>query len=503
MFRKILIANRGEIALRIIRACQELGIRTVAVYSEADRTALHVRRADEAYCLGPPPSVESYLNHKAILTAARQAGVEAIHPGYGFLSENAEFAGQCIDAGLVFIGPAPDVIEQMANKTRARTIMVENEVPVIPGATAPSASFEDALLVSRDIGFPVMLKAASGGGGKGMRIIRREQELQDAFMAVQREAYASFADSRLFVEKYFDSPRHIEVQILADNHGSAIHLFERECSIQRRYQKVIEESPSPLVDEALRRKMTSAALTAARSVDYTGVGTVEFLVDKEKNFYFLEMNTRIQVEHSITEMITGIDLVREQITVAAGLPLGLSQEEVSCHGWAIECRIYAEDPENDYLPAPGVIKQISLPEGPGVRVDNGVFSGWEVSRHYDPMIAKLAVWGKDREEACRRMLRALDECLILGVKTNLGLHKQILANAKFRTGELSTRFIEEQVKPGEDGDIDVVDLAIIAAVCAKMNAGARSEAVKEEGARTETSDLWRMASKYQFWARRF
>lgn len=501
MFHKILIANRGEIAVRIIRACRDLGIGTVAIYSEADRTSLHVRFADEAYCVGPPPALESYLNSEAILAAAKAAGAEAIHPGYGFLSESAEFARSCQQAGLVYIGPSPDVIEKMSNKTLARQIMLAHHVPVIPGGSGDLQEYSEALALGREIGYPVMLKAVSGGGGKGMRIVRSEEELSDAFYAVRREAYASFADGRIFLEKYFDSARHIEVQIFADALGNVIHLQERECSLQRRYQKVIEESPSPFVDDTLRQKMTAAAITAARSVGYVGAGTVEFLVDQKQAFYFLEMNTRIQVEHSITEMVTGLDLVKEQITVAAGEKLTLSQAEVRPSGWAIECRIYAEDPAQGHLPATGLIKQMILPAGPGVRVDSGVYAGWPVSRYYDPMLVKLAAWGSSREEARLRMLRALGECVIHGPKTNLSLHKLILKHPQFIAGIFNTSFIEECLSTAAADDLACHDLAIIAAICANSLAGEPSKAGNYSSMGKQ--DQWRMASRYQFWASRF
>ena len=501
MFNKILIANRGEIAVRIIRACRDLGLGTVAIYSDADRASLHVRYADEAYCVGPPPSIESYLNSDTILAAAKTSGAEAIHPGYGFLSESPEFAKKCQLSGLVYIGPSPDVIEKMSNKTLARQIMVEHNIPVIPGGSGDIQDYGEALALCRSIGFPVMLKAVSGGGGKGMRIVKREEELSDAFHAVRREAYASFADGRVFLERYFASARHIEVQIFADSFGNVIHLHERECSIQRRYQKVVEESPSPFVDEGLRQQITSAAITAAGSVGYVGAGTVEFLVDQERSFYFLEMNTRIQVEHSVTEMVTGLDMVKEQITVAAGEKLTVRQGDVRCSGWAIECRIYAEDPLQGHLPATGLIKKMVLPEGPGVRVDSGVYAGWSVSRYYDPMLVKLAVWGSSREEARVRMLRALDECVILGLKTNLSLHKSILKHPKFIDGDISTSFIAECIPMTVDEDLALHDLAIIAAVCANSLGGRPSKS----GGHPEPvqQDQWRMASKYQFWASRF
>ena len=502
MFKKILIANRGEIAIRVIRTCRELGIATVAVFSEADRGSLHVRYADEAHCVGPAPSAASYLDIDAIMAAVRKSGAEAIHPGYGFLSENIDFARRCQQEGVVYIGPTPEVIEQMGNKTRAREIMIQHGVPVIPGGSGPVEDYQAALNESRETGFPVMLKAASGGGGKGMRIVNNENELKESFAAVRREALASFADSRIFVEKYFTAPRHIEVQILADAHGHYLHLFERECSIQRRYQKVIEECPASCVDQELREQLTRAAIRAARSVGYTGAGTVEFLLDSEKNFYFLEMNTRIQVEHSVTELVTGIDMVREQIIVAAGLPFSFQQQDIVLNGAALECRIYAEDPENDYLPAPGPLKKIIFPEGPGVRVDSGVYPGWLVSVHYDPMLAKIAVWGHDREEARRRMLRALEECLIYGVRSNIRLHKLILGHEKYISGDISTGFIAElgDISPNNDKQHD---LAIIAAICASLHTAPDRKESSGRAAAGQGSDLWRMASKYQFWASRF
>jgi acetyl-CoA carboxylase biotin carboxylase subunit len=498
MFSKILIANRGEIAIRIMRTCREMGIATVAVFSEADRKSQHVRYADEAYCIGPAPAIASYLDGDAILEAGRRSGAQAIHPGYGFLSENRNFAGKCRQAGLVFIGPPPEVIEQMGNKTVARKTMMESGVPVIPGATEALEDLEAVRRVCDEIGLPVMLKAAAGGGGKGMRIVTNENELQEAFSAVRRESYASFADSRILVERYFPVARHIEVQILADGHGNVIHLFERECSIQRRYQKVIEECPSVFVDDELRDKLTTAAVQAATVVGYTGAGTVEFLVDAAKNFYFLEMNTRIQVEHPVTELVTGIDLVREQLLAAAGERLSVAQSDVRRNGWAMECRIYAEDPGNDYMPAPGQIRKVVFPEGPGVRVDSGVYEGWEVSLYYDPLIAKISVWARSREEARCRMLRALDECIVFGVKTNLELHRAILTDETFISGRIDTRFLDRRLVPHPAPD-NMADLAIIAAVCSTLS----SSSAREEHIVTEETGLWRMASKYQFWATRF
>ena len=478
-----------------------MGIATVAVFSEADRRSLHVRYADEAYCIGPAPAIESYLDKEALLAVAQKSRAVAIHPGYGFLSENREFASACHRAGVVFVGPAPDVIEQMGNKTAARKIMIDHHIPVIPGSTDAVEDFAEAREICLEVGFPVMVKAASGGGGKGMRIVTCMEDLQESFQAVRREAYASFADSRIFVEKYFPVSRHVEVQVMADKQGNVIHLFERECSIQRRYQKVVEECPSAFVDDDLRKKLTSTAIQAAKAVNYSGAGTVEFLVDEEKNFYFLEMNTRIQVEHSVTELVTGTDLIKEQLRVAAGELLSYKQSEVVANGWAIECRLYAEDTENNYMPAPGLLKKITFPGGPGVRVDSGVYDGWEVSVYYDPMIAKISTWGRNREEARLRMLRALDECLVSGVKNNLQLHKDILADHRFIDGTLNTRFLESGfVEKKEPEPPTEHHLAILAAVSGRLLAGVEQ---RHDLPDQEDSGMWRMASKYQFWSSRF
>ena len=498
MFTKILIANRGEIAVRIMRTCREMGIATVAVFSEADRKAMHVRYADEAYCIGPAPAISSYLDMEAILAVARRAGVQAIHPGYGFLAENSRFAGLCRQAGLVFIGPDPEIIELTGNKCVARKTMMAKGVPVIPGTTEALEDFDAVLEVCAGIGLPVMLKAAAGGGGKGMRIVNFINDLRDAFQAVRREAHASFADARLLVERYFPAARHIEVQILADRHGNVMHLFERECSIQRRHQKVIEECPSVFVDDELRRRLTSTAVQAAAAVGFTGAGTVEFLVDKAKKIYFLEMNPRIQVEHPVTELVSGVDLVREQLLVAAGKRLSVSQSDVSCRGCAMECRIYAEDPGNHYLPAPGLLDRVVLPEGPWVRVDSGVYEGWEVSPHYDPLLAKISTWGSSREEARCRVLRALDECLFYGVRTNLGLHREILRDERFIRGEIDTCFLEHHISPVA-GSNNLPDLVIIAALCSELSSSPEPEDI----AAGEERGLWSMAGKYQFWATRF
>jgi acetyl-CoA carboxylase biotin carboxylase subunit len=499
MFTKILIANRGEIAVRIMRTCREMGIATVAVFSEADRKARHVRYADEAYCIGAAPPLRSYLDMAAILAAGRRAGAQAVHPGYGFLSENSRFAALCRQAGLVFIGPDPEVIELMGNKSAARKTMLDKGVPVIPGTTDALDDFDAVLEVCACTGLPVMLKAAAGGGGKGMRIVKYINDLRDAFLAVRREAHTAFADARLLVERYFPAARHIEVQILADRHGNVLHLFERECSIQRRHQKVVEECPSVFVDDDLRHRLCTTAVQAAAAVGFTGAGTVEFLVDRAKNFYFLEMNPRIQVEHPVTELVTGVDLVREQLRVAAGKRLSVSQSDVTSRGWAMECRIYAEDPDNGYLPAPGLLNRAIFPEGPGVRVDSGVYEGWEVSPYYDPLLAKISAWGRDREEARRRMQRALEECLLYGVRTNLGLLREIMGHERFVRGEIDTGFLEEFVLPGAVPE-PLPDLAIIAALCSELSSSAEQQA--ENGAAEENS-LWRMAGKYQFWASRF
>jgi acetyl-CoA carboxylase, biotin carboxylase subunit len=442
MFKKILIANRGEIAVRITRACRDLGISPVAVFSEADRDALHVRLADEAYEIGPAPSVESYLRIERIMEVALRSGAEAIHPGYGFLAENAEFAQTVVDAGLTFIGPSAEAMRLMGMKTSARRVATEAGVPVVPGTTDPLSSLDEALKVAASFGYPVMLKASAGGGGKGMRLVATEEDLQSAFETAQSEAAAAFGNSEIYLEKAIERPRHIEIQIFADNHGNFVHLGERECSIQRRHQKVIEECPSPINDPELRASMGSAAINAARAVNYTGAGTVEFLVaDATREFYFLEMNTRLQVEHPVTELVTSVDLVREQINVAAGLPLSFKQEDVDWRGHAIECRVYAENPENEFLPSPGRITHLRVPAGPGVRDDGGVEAGAEVSIYYDPMISKLAAWGRTRKEAIDRLRRALDEYTVGGIKTTLPFFREIVRDVEFIEGRLDTGFI--------------------------------------------------------------
>lgn len=466
MFTKILIANRGEIACRVIRACREMRIATVAVYSDADADALHVRMADEAYNIGPAPSNESYLRGDKIIEVAKLSDAEAIHPGYGFLSESAEFVRSVNKGGLVFIGPPPEAMEAMGGKISARKIAIEAGVPVVPGTTEPLISFEDAAETAARFGYPVMLKASAGGGGKGMRLVSDESELRSALENAQAEALASFGDDAVYIEKAIVRPRHIEIQIFSDKHGNHVHLGERECSIQRRHQKVIEEAPSPMNSPELREQMGACAVMVAKAVNYVGAGTVEFLVsDVDRSFYFLEMNTRLQVEHPVTELVTGIDLVREQINVALGSPLSFRQEEIKITGHAIECRVYAEDPEANFMPSPGKITRLRVPHGPGVRDDGGVYEGSEVSIYYDPMISKLAVSGANREQAIDRMHRALLEYEIGGIKTTLPFFREIANDAEFIAGKLDTGFIERfrERKAAETKTESNDDLAIIAA----------------------------------------
>ncbi len=472
MFKKILIANRGEIACRVIRACREMDIATVAVYSDADKAALHVRMADESYHIGPPPSAESYLRWEKIIEVAKASGAEAIHPGYGFLSENAEFVREVTKAGITFIGPPPEAMEGLGGKMSARRIAIEAGVPIVPGTTEPLRSFEDAKSTADEIGYPVMLKASAGGGGKGMRLVFEESELKSALEGAQSEALAGFGDDAVYVEKAVVRPRHIEIQVFSDTHGNHVYLGERECSIQRRHQKVIEECPSPINDAELRAAMGEAAVKVAKAVDYVGAGTVEFLVsDLDKSFYYLEMNTRLQVEHPVTELVTGIDLVREQIRVAWGERLSFAQEDVKMNGHAIECRVYAEDPENNFLPSPGKITRLKLPQGGGVRDDGGIYEGSEISIFYDPMISKFAVYGKDRAEAIERLQRALQEYEVGGIKTTLPFFREVAADEEFISGKLDTGFIarfNERRKPLEITETER-DMAIIAAALANSD----------------------------------
>jgi acetyl-CoA carboxylase biotin carboxylase subunit len=453
MFKRILIANRGEIAVRVIRACRELGIESVAVYSEADRAALHVREADYAVFVGPAPAAQSYLNTEKILEAAKRTGTDAIHPGYGFFSENADFARAVEKAGIVFIGPPPSAIVSMGDKVEARKAMTAAGVPVVPGSPDTLETEAQVRAIAKEIGFPIMVKAAAGGGGKGLRLVENEKDLAAVVRTVASEAKASFGDGRFYVEKFVRKPRHIEVQVFADKHGNTVHMFERECSIQRRHQKVVEESPSPFVTPEMRAKMGEVAVRAAKAVKYVGAGTIEFLADADHNFYFLEMNTRIQVEHPVTEMVTGLDLVRLQIEVAAGAKLPFTQSDLKQNGWAVECRIYAEDPNAGFVPAPGKIETLKFPEGPGVRNDAGVYAGAQVPVFYDPMISKLAVWGATRTQAIERMRRALAETQISGeLITNLDFHRWIMAHPRFLAGDFDTNFISQEWHPAQSAD---------------------------------------------------
>ena len=446
MFSKILIANRGEIALRVIRACREMNIRTVAVYSQADKDSLHVRFADEAVCIGPAPSKESYLNIPVIISAAEITDVDAIHPGYGFLSENAHFAEICESCKITFIGPSSKSIRAMGDKIAARESMRKIGVPISPGGRGIIKTKEEAVDIANKIKYPVIIKAAAGGGGKGMRICHNDMTLMSSFVIAQNEAEANFGKSDVYIEKYIEDPRHVEFQIIADRYGNVFHLGERDCSIQRRHQKLLEEAPSTALDGKLRKRMGEVAVKAARSVNYKGVGTVEFLLDHKGNFYFMEMNTRIQVEHPVTEMITGIDIVKEQIRIASGKKLVMRQEDIKFNGVSIECRINAEDPENNFMPCPGKIQELNLPGGYGVRIDTHIYPGYTISPHYDSMVAKLIVHAHDREEAISRMSRALDELYISPIKTTASLHSAILRNPAFREGKVSTHFLEKHMK---------------------------------------------------------
>jgi acetyl-CoA carboxylase, biotin carboxylase subunit len=473
MLTKILIANRGEIAVRLIRACRDLGISPVAVYSEADAKAVHVQLADEAVCIGPAPSAQSYLKIDAIVDAATRTHAQAIHPGYGFLAENADFARAVAASGLTFIGPSPSAMEIMGSKTSARRAAVDAGVPIVPGTVEPLNSFAEAQDAAEEFGYPVMLKASAGGGGKGMRLVTVPEDLKSAFDNARSEAAGAFGDASLYLEKVVERPRHIEIQVFADAYGNVVHLGERECSIQRRHQKVVEECPSPINNPNLRQLMGDAAVKLARAVNYVGAGTVEFLVaDTTHDFYFLEMNTRLQVEHPVTELVTGIDLVREQIMVAAGEHLSFSQQDIRWQGHAIECRVYAEDPEHDFFPAPGTISFLRVPSGPGIREDSGVQLHTEVSIHYDPMISKLAVWGRNRNEAIDRMRRALDEYQVGGIKTNLAFFRQIVRDEEFIAARLDTGFIarfntrrkdaHKTVSAGPATEVIRRDMAVIA-----------------------------------------
>jgi len=481
MFKKILIANRGEIAVRVIRACHEMGIAAVAVYSDVDRAALHVRKADEAYPIGAPAASESYLNIQKILDVAKRSGADAIHPGYGFLSENAKFARACADAGVKFIGPTAAAMDAMGSKTRARQAMERAGVPFVPGTSRGLESFEQAEQVAARIGYPVMLKAAAGGGGKGMRLVHAPEELKSALEGARSEAERSFGDSEVYIEKAILNPRHIEMQVLADEQGNTVYLGERECSLQRRHQKVVEEAPSPIVDPDMRRRMGEIAVRVAQAAGYTNAGTVEFLVDQQKNFYFLEMNTRLQVEHPVTELITGLDLVHLQIHIANGERLPFTQNDVMIRGHAIECRIYAEDPDNNYFPSPGKITLLLLPSGPGIRRDSGMYEGWTVPMDYDPLLAKLIGYGTDREQAIGRLTRALNEYFVGGIKTNISLFRRILGNPDFRAAKMDTGFLDRLLKQKADQsdmqpDSQAAEVAVIAAGMFAVLGSAAAEA---------------------------
>ncbi len=475
MFKKVLIANRGEIAVRIIRACRELGLETVAVFSEADRNALHVRYADEAYLLGPAPSRESYLRADKIFEIAKKSGADAIHPGYGFLAEREDFAAECANLGIKFIGPKPSSISAMGDKATARATVVKAGVPIVPGTEdVGNLRDEDLLRIAPQIGFPLLIKATAGGGGKGMREVKNIEEMPALLASARREAEASFGDGNVYLEKLIEGARHIEFQILADSFGNVIHLGERECSIQRRHQKLLEEAPSPFMDDELRAKMGAVAVKSAQAVDYVNAGTIEFLVDKDRNFYFLEMNTRLQVEHPVTEMVTGVDIVAEQIRIARGRQLSYKQEDVRFNGHAIECRVNAEDPFNNFMPSTGRITHSLLPTGPGVRMDTGVYPGFEITPYYDPMIAKLIVWGETRGQAILRMRRALEEYRIVGVRTNIPFHQTLMDSPRFMGGQFDTRFVEERFKIEEALDARA-ESAEIAALLATLVAHRQTE----------------------------
>jgi acetyl-CoA carboxylase, biotin carboxylase subunit len=454
MFRKILIANRGEIAVRIVRACKDMGIRSAVVYSDADRASLQVRLADEAYAIGPAPSRESYLVVEKIIAAARQGCCEAVHPGYGFLAENPALARACAQAGIAFIGPSPDAMEKLGSKTAARQLARTAGVATVPGTVDPLERLEDASETARAIGFPVVLKAVAGGGGKGMRLIQREDEMAAGWRDASSEALRAFGNGQLYLEKYLVRPRHIEIQVLGDTHGHILHLGERECSIQRRYQKVMEEAPSPIMTPDLRQAMGEAAVTLARAGGYTNAGTVEFLVDADRKFYFLEVNTRLQVEHPVTELVTSLDLVKLQIKIAAGEALPFAAKEVAMRGHAIECRIYAEDPENNFAPSPGKILERRTPSGPGIRLDDGVYAGWTVPNEYDPLLGKLIAWGSDRAEALSRLRRGIDEYYVTGIQANVGLFRRILDSRDFREGEIYTRWLDDFLSSHSSSDYE-------------------------------------------------
>src|SRR3984957_13220199 len=498
MFKKILIANRGEIAVRVIRACHEMGIAAVAVYSDVDRASLHVRKADEAYPIGAAAASESYLSIQKILDVAARSGADAIHPGYGFLSENAKFARACAAAGIKFIGPTAAAMEAMGSKTRARQAVERAGVPFVPGTSRGLESFDQAEQVAAQIGYPVMLKAAAGGGGKGMRLVPSPHELKSALEGARSEAERSFDDSEVYIEKAIVNPRHVEMQVLADEHGNMVYLGERECSLQRRHQKVVEEAPSPIVDADMRKRMGEVAVRVAQAAAYTNAGTVEFLVDQQKNFYFLEMNTRLQVEHPVTELIAGLDLVHLQIGIAAGEKLPFTQEDVRLRGHAIECRIYAEDPDNNYFPSPGKITLLLSPSGPGIRRDSGMYEDWTVPMDYDPLLAKLIGYGSDRDQAIGRLTRALNEYFVGGIKTNISLFRRILRDSDFRAAKLDTGFLDRMLKRSEDSTVDSKSTevaAIAAGIFAVLGAATPDARNGRPASETKTVSPWKDASR--------
>jgi acetyl-CoA carboxylase biotin carboxylase subunit len=501
MFKKILVANRGEIAVRVIKACREMGIPTVAVYSDADRASLHVQIADEAIGIGPPPATESYLDMDRIIQAAQKTGAEAIHPGYGFLSENAAFAKRCEEEKIVFIGPNSDALDLVGDKVRSRQTLEKAGIPIIPGMKGivkdPSAIKSEA----RKIGYPVMIKASAGGGGKGMRVVSEESALIPALEAGMREAKSAFGDESVYLEKYIQEPRHVEFQVLADNHGNVVHLFERECSIQRRHQKIVEETPSQALDDKLRARMGEIARKVMQISGYNNAGTVEFLLDKEKNFYFLEVNARLQVEHPVTELTTGTDLVHHQIRIAAGEKLPFKQEDLEQKGHAIECRIYAEDPHNNFLPSSGKILYFKEPQGPGIRHDCGIYSGWDVPIYYDPILAKLIVWAEDRESACQKMIKALDDYVILGVQTSIRFLKDLISHPSFRSGRTTTSFIQDHFEnwAGDQDSDEKNRLALLAAAYDSLVGSAlrpgSAAAKKEVFSPWQSLGKWRLGGK--------
>ncbi len=491
MFQKILIANRGEIALRVQRACRELGIHTVAVYSEVDRNALHVRYADEAYLIGPAPSRESYLRVDKILDVAKQSGADAIHPGYGFLAEREDFAQACADEGIKFIGPKPSSIAAMGDKAVARATVQKAGVPVVPGTEGEGGLRDDEITaLAPQIDFPLLIKATAGGGGKGMRRVDRMEDLPAALASARREAEAAFGDAAVYLEKLVQGARHIEIQLLADEHGNVIHLGERECSIQRRHQKIIEESPSPAIDLELRERMGAVAVKAAQAVDYHNAGTIEFLLDKDKNYYFLEMNTRLQVEHPITEVVTGTDIVKEQIRIARGRKLRWKQRSIRPRGWAIECRLNAEDPFNNFMPSTGVITRIERPTGPGVRIDSSMYEGYEVTPYYDSLIGKLICWGESRAEAIIRMRRALSEYRIIGVKTNIPFHQAMMDSHRFMGGSFDTMFVEERFALEQEERPDDERIAAVIATLAAHQRGQQAAQVVRRNERDTSNWKW-------------